>query len=213
MITFVTGTVHSVTPPSVVLDVGGVGVELLATARCMSDLRPGQLATVPATLVVREESWTLFGFADFDERSCFQALQHAKGVGPKVAISLLSVLTPDQLRVAVATGDASALTAAPGVGARGAARLVIDLRDRLGPVSGQPAAATPAGPLPTGGWQRDVHAALVGLGWSSADASAGVAQAAARAAQDGSSQGDGASQTGRMLRLALLTLDRKVEVR
>ncbi len=171
MISFIRGTVHAVSAGRVVLDTGGVGVEVLATARCCAGLQPGAVATVPAALVVSEDSWTVFGFADDDERACFQALQAAKGVGPKVALNVLGALTPEQLRSAVAAGDAAALTAAPGIGAKGAARLVIDLRDRLGrPNPAGDNASAPAAAPASAGWRRDVSQALVGLGWTAAEA-------------------------------------------
>lgn len=213
MIAFISGIVRSLAPTGIVIDAGGVGVELLPTARCVAGLRVGERATVPASLVVREDNWTLYGFADPDERICFQALQQAKGVGPRVALNLLSALTPDQLRTAVANGDAAALTVAPGVGAKGAQRLVLDLRDRLGPATGA-VAATSAAPVLSAGWQRDVQMALVGLGWTAPDASAAVARIAEHAEPDGQGcRSDGTPDTARLLRLALQTLDRTVGAR
>lgn len=214
MIAFIAGTVQAVGPGGIVIDTGGVGVELVPTARCLAGLTVGERATVPAAMVVREDGWTLFGFSDADERACFQTLQHAKGVGPRVAVNLLGALTPDQLRAAVAAGDAAALTAAPGIGAKGAQRLVLDLRDRLGPPSvgtAMPASAAPVAPL---GWQRDVQTALVGLGWTPADATAAVSRIAEHAQPGGSGCGaDGRPDTARLLRLALQALDRTVEAR
>lgn len=200
MISSVTGTVASISAGCLVLDTGAFGVELVATARCLARAELGRRCTVPAQLVVREDSLTLYGFADADERACFAALQQAKGVGPKVAVALLGVLTPDQLRRAVAEGDTAALTAAPGVGARGAARLVIDLRDRLGP----PLGAEPA-PVPAqgSGWQAQIQAALVGLGWTAGDAAGAVARVAAELPEGGEVPDHGA-----LLRLALRSLDR-----
>jgi Holliday junction DNA helicase RuvA len=197
------------TPTSVVLDVGGVGMELVATARCRAGLQAGAAATVPASLVVREDSWTLFGFSDDDERSCFQALQTAKGVGPRVAVNVLSALTPDQLRKAVAAGDASALTAAPGIGAKGAARLVIDLRDRLGPATGSDGGPPAAGASAPTGWQGAVQQALAGLGWTTADAAAAVARIEPAAAPGAEGCGaDGQPDVAALLKLALRALDR-----
>ncbi len=208
MITYVRGTVQAMTPTAVVLDVGGVGMELVATARCRAGLQPGVAATVPASLVVREDSWTMFGFSDHDERSCFQALQTAKGVGPRVAINVLSALTPDQLRKAVAAGDAGALTVAPGIGAKGAARLVIDLRDRLGPATGSDGSPALGAAVPTG-WQGAVQQALAGLGWTTADAAAAVAriEPAAEPGAEGCGA-DGQPNVAALLKLALRALDR-----
>ncbi len=211
MIAFVRGTVQSVTASAAVLDVSGIGVELLITARCRAGLPVGALATVPASMVVREDGWLLFGFADNDERTCFQALQLAKGIGPKVAINLLGALTPDQLRRAVATGDAAALTAAPGIGQKGAARLIIDLRDRLGPPAGdEPSLPAPA--QQASGWRREVQLALVGLGWTGGDASAAIARIEHHAQPGGDACGaDGRPSTAALLRLALRSLDHTAE--
>jgi len=202
MISFLTGVVHAVSAQGAVIAVGGIGVELQTTSRCHAGLQVGQEATVPTSLVVREDQWTMYGFVDDDERACFQALQQAKGIGPRVAVNLLGALTPDQLRRAVAAGDAAALTVAPGIGAKGAQRLVIDLRDRLG--SERAATATP-GAVPTAepanGWHRDVHLALLGLGWTAQDASAAIARVEPQAGE--------APEPGRLLRLALQTLDRQ----
>lgn len=207
MISYLRGTVQEIGANTIVLDVGGVGMELIVTARGRAGVHRGDVATVPASLVVREDHWTLYGFADADERSCFQILQTAKGVGPKVAVNVLSALTPDQLRQAVAAGDAAALTAAQGIGAKGAARLVIDLRDRLGPASGTPA-AVPA-PSAASGWQAAVQQGLAGLGWAPADAARAVAQIEPAAAPGGAGVGpDGAPDVAALLRLALRGLDR-----
>lgn len=207
MISYLRGTVHELTATTVVLDIGGLGVEVQTTARCRAGLQPGTVATVPASLVVREDQWIMFGFADADERSCFQALQTAKGVGPKVAVNVLSALTPDQLRTAVAAGDAAALTVAPGIGAKGAARLVIDLRDRLGPAARDIPSIPSAGPV--AGWQGAVQQALAGLGWTPADASSAVARIEPAAAPGGEGCGpDGQPNVAALLKLALRALDR-----
>lgn len=213
MISYVTGTVDSVTGTSVVLDVSGVGIELTATSRCMASVTVGARSRIPASLIVREDNWSLFGFADADERACFQALQLAKGVGPKVAINLLATLTPAQLRAAVAAGDARALTVAPGIGQKGAERLVIDLRDRLGPAPAQAAGIAPPQQA-AAGWRREVSLALVGLGWPGADANAAVARIEAEALPGGAAcRSDGAPDVGALLRLALRSLDRATEAR
>jgi Holliday junction DNA helicase RuvA len=212
VITYLRGTVQEITAVGVVIDVGGLGMDVLATARCRAGLQPGTVATVPASLIVREDSWTLYGFADADERFCFQALQAAKGVGPKVAVNLLSALTPDQLRRAVTAGDAAALTAAPGIGAKGAARLVIDLRDRLGP-AGADQGPVIASAAPSTGWRRDVQQALAGLGWHPSDASAAIARIEYAADPGGEAcRGDGTPDVAALLRLALRSLDRTAGV-
>lgn len=208
MITYLRGLVQEITDGGVVIDVGGIGMAVQATSRCRAGLRPGTVATVPASLIVREDNWALYGFADADERFCFQALQAAKGVGPRVAVNLLSALTPDQLRRAVAAGDAATLTAAPGIGAKGAARLVIDLRDRLGPARPESGGA-PAAAEPSAGWRRDVQQALAGLGWTPTDAAAALARIEQAAEPGGPGcRSDGTPDVPVLLRLALRALDR-----
>lgn len=199
MISFVRGTVASVGATTAVVDVGGIGLELQCTPATLGDLRVGQPASLPATLVVREDSMTLYGFADADERSVFEQLQTVTGVGPRLAQSLLSVLSPDALRVAVATEDLTALTRVPGVGRKGAQRLVLELKDRLGAPSGVVDLSRPApgdGPV----WQSQVHGALVGLGWSPKEADAAIEAVAGEVADD--------ADVGTALRAALRTLDR-----
>lgn len=199
MISFVRGTVASVGATTVVVDVGGIGMELQCTPATLGELRVGHAATLPATLVVREDSMTLYGFADADERSVFDILQTVTGVGPRLAQSLLSVLSPDALRVAVATEDLTALTRVPGVGRKGAQRLVLELKDRLGAPSGVvDLGRAERGDTPA--WQGQVHAALVGLGWSPKEADAAVEAVGPEVAAD--------ADVATVLRAALRTLDR-----
>lgn len=175
MIAFVSGPVAAVSPGSAVVEVGGVGMLVLCTPNTLARLRLGEPARLATSLVVRDDSLTLYGFADDDERQTFELLQTASGIGPKVAQAMLAVHSPDALRVAVARGDAKALTAVPGIGPKGAQKLLIELKDRLGaPTGGVPvqAAALAAGPPP---WQDQLHAALVGLGFAPREAEDAVA--------------------------------------
>lgn len=199
MIAFVRGPVVSVGAGTAVLDVAGVGYELQCTPRTLAELRIGQETTLATTLVVREDSMTLFGFADSDERAVFERLQSVTGVGPRLAQSLLAAHTPDSLRLAIATEDVKALTRVSGVGTKGAQRLVLELKDKLGAPTGTTVDLTPAahgGPA----WQAPVHSALVGLGWSTREADAAVAAVADDAAPD--------ADVATVLRLALRSLDR-----
>jgi Holliday junction DNA helicase RuvA len=118
-------------------------------------------------LVVREDSLTLFGFATDDERAVFETLQGVTGVGPKLAQAVLAVHTPDAVRAAVATDDIGALTLVPGVGRKGAQRLVLELKDKLGAPSGGGATVVrlPGRDGP-GAWRDQLRDALTGLGWS-----------------------------------------------
>ncbi|MBF9068650.1 Holliday junction branch migration protein RuvA [Streptacidiphilus fuscans] len=176
MIAFVSGPVAALTPSSAVIQVGGVGMLVQCAPNTLAALRMGQEATIATSLVVREDSLTLYGFADDDERQTFELLQTASGVGPKVAQAMLAVHSPDGLRLAVARGDAKALTAVPGIGPKGAQKLLIELKDRLGAPTGavpaQPHAAVAVGPAP---WNDQLHAALVGLGFAPREADEAVA--------------------------------------
>jgi len=126
---------------------------------------------------VREDSLTLYGFADDDERQVFELLQTASGVGPRLAQAMLAVHTPDALRRAIAGGDEKALTAVPGIGKKGAQKLLLELKDRLGEPVGAPAAgASPAAQ----GWRDQLHAALVGLGYAPREADDAVEAVAIR---------------------------------
>jgi Holliday junction DNA helicase RuvA len=138
----------------------------------LATLRRGEPATVHTSLVVREDSLTLYGFTDADERSVFDVVQTVSGVGPRLAQAIVAALRPDALRQIVATEDVAALTQVPGIGKKGAQRLVLELRDKLGAPAGPVEASTsPDGAGPDlGGWRPQVHAALVGLGWSSREA-------------------------------------------
>ncbi len=171
MIAFVRGEVADLTLNSAVLAVGGVGLELMCTPGTLATLRVGQQATLPTSMVVREESLTLFGFLDEDEKSIFELVQTASGVGPKLAQSILAVLPPDDLRTAIAHEDVKTLTRVPGIGQKGAQRIILELKDRLGVVVGH---RGPAVPAHVETWRDQVHQGLVGLGWPAKDAERAV---------------------------------------
>ncbi|MEI2809857.1 MAG: Holliday junction branch migration protein RuvA [Nocardioides sp.] len=175
MIAYVRGTVAAVTLTSAVVEVGGVGMELMCTPNTLATLRLGDAATLPTSLVVREDSLTLFGFVDDDERSTFELLQTASGVGPKLAQAMLAVLSPDALRTAVAAEDVKTLTRVPGIGQKGAQRIILELRDRLGAPTGTRSGNLPA---PASAWRDQVQQGLVGLGWSAREADQAVDQVA-----------------------------------
>ncbi len=171
MIAALRGSVLSVEPTAAVIEAGGVGYAVQATPATLAGLRVGQEAFVHTSLVVREDSMTLFGFADADEREVFDVLQTVSGVGPKLALTILATLTPDQLRQAVANADIAALTRVSGVGKKGAQRLVLEIGAKLGPRRGGDFEA-PSSNARSG----DVVAALVGLGFSERDAESAFSQ-------------------------------------
>ena len=193
MIASLRGTVLSVGLTSAVIETGGVGMSIQATPTTLSGLRAGEEALVHTEMVVREDSLTLFGFADTDERDSFRTLMSAKGVGAKLALAMLAVHTPNALRRAIASQDVAALTRVPGLGPKGAQRVILDVADKLGPVTGddlgaaRTAAQTAPGMevVPAGGPepQADVVAALVQLGWNEASARQAVTSVTADAAE------------------------------
>ncbi|MBW8750067.1 MAG: Holliday junction branch migration protein RuvA [Propionibacteriales bacterium] len=203
MIAFVRGTVAALGLTSAVIEVGGVGLELQCTPNTLADLRRGTEATLPTSMVVREDSLTLFGFADEDEKQMFELVQTASGVGPKLAQAMLAVHSPEAIRRAVASDDVKTLTAVPGIGQKGAQRIILELRDRIGAPG--TAAERPTGVSAVDAWQGQVHAGLVGLGWSGKEADKAVAEVATEADQLAQ---QGQPDVARLLRLALQTLSR-----
>ncbi|WP_067431989.1 Holliday junction branch migration protein RuvA [Nocardioides jensenii] len=170
MIAFVRGTVAGVTLNSAVVEVGGVGLELMCTPGTLATLRDGEEAILPTSMVVREDSLTLFGFLDDDEKACFELLQTASGVGPKLAQAALAVLAPDDLRQAVSSEDVKTLTKVPGIGQKGAQRIILELKDRIGAPTGATRSTRTGVPASAAGWRDQVHQGLVGLGWSAKEA-------------------------------------------
>jgi Holliday junction DNA helicase RuvA len=205
MIAFVAGRVASLAPDGAVVEVGGVGLSVQCTPSTLARLRVGETAQLPTSLVVREESLTLYGFADDDERTVFELLQTASGVGPRLAQAMLGVHPPDALRHAVATEDLGTLMLVPGIGKKGAQRIVLELKDRLGAVRGTSAGAGDRGSS-SAGWREPLHAALLGLGWSAREADEAVA-ATAPLADDAVANGT-EPDIALLLRSALRSLSR-----
>lgn len=197
MIAGVTGVVDHVGLDRLVVVVGGVGLLVQTTPATAAAARRGAPCALATSLVVREDSLTLYGFDSVGERDMFETVQTVTGVGPRLALAMLSVYAPDDLRRAIAGNDLTALTKIPGVGRKGAERIVLELRDRIGPMSGggMPSLAGAAAA------DRDqVADALVGLGWSAKAASDAVATVAARP--------DAPSDVAALLRAALRELGR-----
>ena len=176
MIAHLRGTVAGVAPDGAVIEVGGVGMRVQCTPGTLATLKPGEPAQVATSLVVREDSLTLYGFTSDDERNVFELLQTASGVGPRLALAMLAVHSPDALRRAVSTEDLGALTMVPGIGKKGAERIVLELRDRLGPPGesgGSLPGTRPTPRLPS--WRDQVASGLVNLGWPPRDAEEAIA--------------------------------------
>jgi len=191
------GTVLRAGPSEVVLEVGGVGMIVLCTPQTALGLRTGQVATLQTSLVVREESLTLYGFDDVEQREIFEAVQTVSGIGPRIALAMLATLTPEQIRRAIAHEDIAALTKVSGIGRKGAERLALELRDRLAP----PVAADGSSTVGATGWQETVREGLESLGWSRREAEAAVAVVAPEAGDD--------PDVAALLRSALRSLDRR----
>jgi Holliday junction DNA helicase RuvA len=209
VIAFVRGVVKQVGFDSAVIDVGGVGINLQCAPATLAGLDEGQTAELPTSLIVREDSLSLFGFADTDERMCFELLLTASGVGPKLAQAMLAVHSPDGLRRAVASEDLIALMRVPGIGKKGAQRIVLELRDRIGPPLGVATSGPSAqAPQPTAedAWKAQVHAGLLNLGWSAREADGAVAAVAPLASEQ--QDPDNPVDVASLLRAALRSLSR-----
>jgi Holliday junction DNA helicase RuvA len=199
MISFVTGKVAAVNPDSVVVEVGGFGVQLICAPATIARSRVGDPARFATSLVVREDSLTLYGFSDDDERTVFELLQTASGVGPRLAQAMLAVHPPAVLRRAVATDDFAALSMVPGIGRKTAQRIVLELKDKLaGAALGDDVVALPNGATPT--WRDAVHSALLGLGYSAREADVALVAIAPEADEN--------PDVSALLRLALRSLGR-----
>ncbi len=203
MIVTLSGTAGAVGLDHVVVEVGGVGLLVRTTPGTAAGFRPGMPVQLSTSLVVREESWTLYGFAEAAEKEVFETVQTVSGIGPRLALAMLSVLTPDQVRASISSGDLVTLVKVPGIGKRSAERLVVELRDKIGgvglsagSVGTTSSVASPAEPL----WRTQVREALVGLGWT-----ARQADEALGAVEPLAAQGAGVAE---LLRAALRELGR-----
>ncbi len=199
MIASVRGTVLRVGLDRLVVEVGGVGLLVHTTPAVAAASTRGETAVLATSLVVREDSLTLYGFAEDAERSVFETVQSVSGVGPRLALAMLAVHPPEALRGAIVGGDVKALTRVPGIGPKVAQRICLELRDRMGaPVAlGDPTTATAT---VTGAWQGQVREALVGLGWSAKQADDAVEAVTPPVGEDVS--------VSELLRAALRTLAR-----
>ncbi|WP_406633636.1 Holliday junction branch migration protein RuvA [Amycolatopsis sp. WGS_07] len=197
MISSVRGEVLSVGLDHVVVEVGGVGLAVQATPATLATLRRGEQTRLHTALVVREDSLTLFGFADEDARELFGLLQTVSGIGPRLALATLAVLEPDKLRAALVEGNITVLTQVPGIGRKGAERLSLELRDKVTALGGTADAPVVAAP---GALRGEVVEALAGLGFPAKQAEQAVDRVLA--------EGDGHT-TSSVLRAALAALGRK----
>jgi Holliday junction DNA helicase RuvA len=214
VIASVNGRIAAVSPEGAVVEVGGIGLAVQCTPGTIARLQVGETARLSTSLVVREDSLTLYGFADDDERSLFELLQTANGVGPRLAQAVLAIHPPREVRRAVSMGDLKALMQVPGIGRKGAERLVLELRDRLGvstsdtsldgPTTALPAGAGPITPVAR--WRDQLTSALVGLGWTAREADSALLALEPVAAEQVESTGS--VEVAILLRQALQILGR-----
>ena len=181
MIAQLTGRVAAVGGTWLVVDLSGFGLKALCTPATAGAVRVGEQVTLHTSLVVREDSLTLYAFAEPGERDCFELVQSASGIGPKIAQAVVSVFSPEEFRVAVAAGNITALTRVPGIGVKGAQRLVLELKDKVAVLAG--IGSSGSGPA-AAGWRDQVRAGLEGLGYSARDAEAACDRVAGMAADN-----------------------------
>lgn len=202
MIAQLTGTVLQAGATSFIIDVGGVGYRALTNANTAAAVRVGEVQTVHTSLVVREDSLTMWGFSTPGERDTFELVQTASGVGPKVAAAMLSVFSPGELRHVISSEDARRLTTVPGIGAKGAQKIILELKDKVLLLTDdddpQPT-ATPS----DAAWRQQVTEGLEGLGWSSKEAQKACDQVAPLVEDDPS------TSIATLMRAALSTLAKR----
>ncbi|MBJ7451047.1 MAG: Holliday junction branch migration protein RuvA [Blastococcus sp.] len=211
MIASVSGWVAAVSPDGAVVEVGGIGLAVQCTPGTIARLQVGESARLSTSLIVREDSLTLYGFADDDERQLFELLQTANGVGPRLAQAVLAIHPPREVRRAVSMADIKALMQVPGIGRKGAERLILELRDRLGSITTDtsldgPAQAGLPSVTPVAPWRDQLTSALIGLGWSGKEAETALTQLAPVA--DAQIVETGSVEVAVLLRQALQLLGR-----
>ena len=163
MIAHLSGSILDVRLNQLVIDVAGIGYRVTVAPDLAAESRVGQSISLHTSLVVREDSWTLFGFSNADAKNLFEQLQSVTGIGPKVASALLAVYQPEELRSAIAAQDNAALERVPGIGKKVASRIILELKDKFG--GGYRSKSSLSGP-----WRTQVIGALTGLGYSAKEA-------------------------------------------
>lgn len=167
MIALISGTVIDVRLNQLIIDVSGIGYQVLVAPELASETKIGESITLHTSLVVREDSWTLFGFSSNDAKTLFAELQSVTGIGPKVASALLAVYGPEELKNAIGSEDTAALERVPGIGKKVASRIILELRDKFG--GSYKSKNSLSGP-----WRLQVVGALTGLGYSNKEAEAAL---------------------------------------
>lgn len=197
MIAFLRGTVAAALGDRIILDIGSMGMEVTCTPATVLSARVGEHMQLLTSLVIREDAWTVYGFADAQEKQVFELVQTVTGIGPRIALALVATLSPEDVARAVHAEDLAALTRVPGLGRKGAQRLVLELKDRMLPASGAVAGTSET---LAAGWQSAVHAGLTSLGWNAKEADTAIATVA--------DQGGTDPDVSALLKAALRSLDR-----
>lgn len=180
MISLITGAVRSVSTDKVIVEVGGVGLSLSITSQTSSQLHLGASAQLFTSLVVREDSLTLFGFLDEQSRNTFELLQTVSGIGPKVALAVMGSHSAESLAKAIAQEDIKAIEKVPGIGRKGAQRLILELKGKLTDF-GSGSAAQVHQPV----WREQLMSALISLGYSSKESDSAINEVLAQYSEQG----------------------------
>jgi holliday junction DNA helicase RuvA len=194
MIATLSGTVKSLSPDRAIIEVGGVGMSVLINAHTSAAMTLGAHANLYTSLVVREDSLTLFGFSDEPSRVLFELVQTVSGIGPKVALSILGALTPSELAHAVNTENISAIEKVPGIGKKGAQRLILELKSKISDFS-QGTYTRSHQPV----WREQLTSALVSLGFSAKDSDDAINSVLSEISHEEIAQ----MELGELLKLAL----------
>jgi Holliday junction DNA helicase RuvA len=194
MIATLSGTVKSLSPDRAIIEVGGIGMSVLINAHTSAAMTLGAHANLYTSLVVREDSLTLFGFSDEPSRVLFELVQTVSGIGPKVALSILGALTPSELAHAVNTENTSAIEKVPGIGKKGAQRLILELKSKISDFS-QGTYTRSHQPV----WREQLTSALVSLGFSAKDSDDAINSVLSEISQEEIAQ----MELGELLKLAL----------
>lgn len=202
MIDRIRGVVIKVGIDHVSVDLGPVALRVVVPPQVVAQMRRGSDVELHTAMVIREDGWTLYGFADVEQCQVFEQVQTVSGIGPRIALALVGVLGPDDLRRAIEVEDLATLTTVPGIGKKGAQRIVLELKDRLGPSA---AGGSPGSGRAAESWRSAVLAGLTSLGWTSREAEAAVDELAGRLADVTDVD---APDVGALLKEALRSLDR-----
>ena len=180
MISLINGIVRSISSDRVVVEVGGVGLAVSLTSQTTAQINLGTPVQLFTSLVVREDSLTLFGFLDEESRSAFELVQTVSGIGPKVALAILGAHTPQSLAVAIAQEDIKAIEKVPGIGRKGAQRLILELKGKISDFGSvdhkqihQPV------------WREQLTSALISLGFSAKDSDSAITAVVSQYADSG----------------------------